>query len=246
MDGSAEYPSGYRVLVTGAASGIGEAVVRRLAGRGARVAAADLPGAFARAASRPELAFDVDIADEPAVTELVRRGVEALGGLDAVVNCAGVLGPVSAAPELTVAEFESVLRVNLTGCFVLSRAVLPRLAAAGFGRLVHFASIAGKDGNPGMCAYSASKAGVLGLVKSLGKEYAASGVTVNAIAPGIVDTPLLAGMTDERRAAQRNLVPMGRLGTVDEAAALVEYVISPEASFTTGFAFDLSGGRAVY
>lgn len=244
--GADRYPAGYRVLVVGAGGGIGNAVARRLIERSARVVTADLTAPLEAAGLTPAAGFSVDVANADSVAEMVRGCLDLLGGLDAVVNCAGVLGRVRPTHELTVDEFDRVLRVNLTGCFAVSHAALPPMLDAGYGRIVHFASIAGKDGNPGMSAYSASKAGILGLVKAMGKEYATSGVTVNAIAPAIIETPLLAGMTTKRRDAQRKLVPMDRMGTAAEAAALVEYVISPEASFTTGFVFDLSGGRASY
>jgi NAD(P)-dependent dehydrogenase (short-subunit alcohol dehydrogenase family) len=240
--------AGYRVLVVGASSGIGRAVVDLLAESGATVAACDLPGATWPTDEPGESVtrFPIDVTDVESVEAAVRSAVADLGGLDAVVNCAGFLGSVVPAAEEPMEQIERLLRVNLLGAFAVSRAVLPVMAANGFGRLVHVASMAGKDGNPQMTGYSASKAGVIGMVKALGKEYADTGVTVNAIAPASIETPLIAGMTPERQEVQRRLVPMGRFGTPAEAAALIRYVISPEASFTTGFVHDLSGGRATY
>jgi NAD(P)-dependent dehydrogenase (short-subunit alcohol dehydrogenase family) len=169
-----------------------------------------------------------------------------MGGLDAVVNCAGILGPVAPAAATSVEDFERIMKINLTGAFIVSQAVLPGMAKAGYGRLLHISSTAGKEGVVNMPAYSASKAGILGLIKSLAKEFALSGVTVNALAPGNVVTPLFAEVPKEQQAAQAAKIPMGRFGTPAEAAALIEFIVSPAASYTTGSVFDLSGGRATY
>jgi len=237
---------GYRAIVIGAASGIGRAVVDLLTDCGAAVAACDLPGASWTGDASDVGRFPIDVTSTLSVEAAVRDAVAHLDGLDAVVNCAGILGSVRPAIEEPYEQFERLLQVNLLGAFAVSRAVLPIMVANGFGRLVHVASMAGKDGNPQMAGYSASKAGVIGMVKALGKEYADSGVTINAIAPAGIDTPMIAALTPERQEVQRQLVPMGRFGTAGEAAALIRYVISPEASFTTGFVYDLSGGRASY
>lgn len=239
---------GYRCLVVGAARGIGRATVDLLAASGATVAACDLPGAVWTEADphAPVKRFAIDLTDRNSVTGTVREAVAHLGGLDAVVNCAGVLGAVHPAAQEPVEQFETLLKTNLVGAFLLSREVLPVMAGAGFGRMVHIASIAGKDGNPRMTGYSASKAGLIGMVKALGREYAATGVTVNAVAPAAIDTPLIEAMTPRQRETQRDLIPMGRAGTADEAAALVRFILSRENSFTTGFVYDLSGGRATY
>jgi 2-dehydro-3-deoxy-L-rhamnonate dehydrogenase (NAD+) len=237
-----------KVMVVGASSGIGRAVVELLAADGVRVAACDLPDAHwptDRPAARVSR-FDLDVTDVHSVHTAVAAAIETLDGLDAVVNCAGVLGSVLPGADEPVEQFERLLRINLVGAFTISQAVLPVMAGRGFGRLVHIASMAGKDGNPRMTGYSASKAGLIGMVKALGKEYAKTGVTVNAIAPASIETPLIAGMTPQRQETQRRLVPMGRFGTPAEAAALIRFVISPDASFTTGFVYDLSGGRATY
>lgn len=241
-----EVPTVQRAVVVGASSGMGAAIVARLAEEGHAVAALDLP-----TASWPEGSPDVhrggvDVTDADSVEQAVGEAARQLGGLEVVVNCAGILGPVEPTVQTAQATFERIVALNLGGAFAVTRAALTRMLPAGYGRIVHVASIAGKEGNPQMAAYSASKAGVIGLVKSVGKEYAASGVTINAVAPASVETPLIAGMTDERQAAQRSLIPMGRFGTVGEVAALVSYITSPEASFTTGFVYDLSGGRADY
>lgn len=237
--------TGQRAVVVGASSGMGAAIVARLADAGHAVAALDLATATwqdSRAAHRGA----VDVTDADSVEEAIGDAAQELGGLEIVVNCAGILGPVEPTLETTQTTFQRVVGLNLGGAFAVTRAALARLVPAGYGRIVHIASVAGKEGNPQMAAYSASKAGVIGMVKAVGKEYATSGVTINAIAPASIETPLIAGMTEERQAVQRSLIPMGRFGTVAEVAALVSYITSREASFTTGFVYDLSGGRADY
>lgn len=238
-------PAGLRCLVIGAASGIGRAVVDRLAPAAAALVAADLPGAPRHGTDAGVAHVDLDVTDPASVEAGVAKALAETGGrLDVVVNTAGIVGEVRPAAEETLESFERTLRVNLTGAFLVSRAVLPHLARSGSGRLIHFASTAGKEGVAGMAAYSASKAGIMGLTKALAKEYAASGVTVNAIAPGKIATPLIRDLTVTDADLAR--IPLGRLGTAAEAAALVEYIASPDASYTTGFVYDLSGGRATY
>jgi 3-oxoacyl-[acyl-carrier protein] reductase len=188
----------------------------------------------------------MDVTDPVSVAAAVSAAAQEMGGLDAVVNCAGILGPVASALTIPVDDFERIVKINLTGAFIVSQAVLPRMAEAGYGRLLHISSTAGKEGVINMPAYSASKAGILGLVKSLAKEFALAGVTVNALAPGNVMTPLFEEVPAEQQAAQAAKIPMGRFGTPAEAASLIEFIISPAASYTTGFVFDLSGGRATY
>lgn len=233
-----------RCLVVGAASGIGQATVDRLSRSGNVVIRADLPSACWPGKNGRHPRLSVNIADSQSVQDAVQQAASLLGGVDVVVNTAGILGKVQPSSEETVEEFERLVRVNLTGAFALSQAVLPLMVENGYGRLIHFSSTAGKEGVPLMAGYSASKAGITGLVKALAKEYATTGVTVNAIAPGKIDTPFISGKAPTPEDLQR--IPMGRLGTPAEAAALVEYIASPEASYTTGFVFDLSGGRAVY
>lgn len=238
-----------RCLVIGAASGIGLATAERLRSSGATVMGADLPSPTWPAGARtlsPVGDVAVDVTDPASVAAAVSAAVLGMGGLDAVVNCAGILGPVAPASATSVEDFERIVRINLTGAFIVSKAVLPGMAKAGYGRLLHISSTAGKEGVVNMPAYSASKAGILGLVKSLSKEFALSGITVNALAPGNVVTPLFAEVPAEQQAAQAAKIPMGRFGTPAEAAALIEFAVSPAASYTTGFVFDLSGGRASY
>lgn len=236
--------TGRRVLIVAAGSGMGSAIVDRFRAMGARVAAADLDRPEWREADADNLPIDVTDADS--VQAAVDSAATRFGGLDVVVNCAGILGPVEPTHLADTETFRRVMEVDLVGAFHVTRASIPSLLASQSGRLVHIASIAGKEGNPQMGAYSAAKAGVIGLVKAVGKEYAASTLTINAIAPASIDTPLLLGMSEERRAVQRSLIPMGRFGTIEEVAALVEFIASEEASFTTGFVYDLSGGRANY
>lgn len=234
-----------RCLVIGAASGIGRSTAARLGASGAVVVGADLPSAN-WPAEPGNASLAMDVTDPASVAAAVSAAAEEMGGLDAVVNCAGILGPVASALTVSVEDFERIIKINLTGAFIVSQAVLPRMAEAGYGRLLHISSTAGKEGVVNMPAYSASKAGILGLVKSLAKEFALAGVTVNALAPGNVMTPLFAEVPAEQQAAQAAKIPMGRFGTPTEAAALIEFIISPAASYTTGFVFDLSGGRATY
>lgn len=232
-----------RVLVIGAASGIGAATAARFNLEGDAVVQADLPrDGWVGAEGR----IGIDVTSEESVHEGVASSIAAMGGLDVVVNCAGILGTVAPTLDLPADEFDRVLSVNLKGAFLVSHSVIPALLESDAGRLIHVASIAGKEGNPRMAAYSASKAGVLGLVKSLGKEFARTRLTVNAIAPASIDTPLIHEMSEERRSIQRDLIPAGRFGTPAEAAALISYIASEDAGFTTGFAYDLSGGRADY
>lgn len=236
--------TGRRVLVVAAGSGMGAAIAARFRQLGAQLALADL-GTAAWRDAQPD-GIVIDVADGEVTDAAVAEAAERLGGLDVVVNCAGVLGPVEPTHEVDSATFRRIVDIDLVGAFHVTRSALPWLTASASGRLVHVASIAGKEGNPHMAAYSAAKAGVLGLVKAVGKEYAHTPLTVNAVAPASIDTPLLLGMSAERRATQQSLIPMGRFGTVDEVASLIEFIASEEASFTTGFAYDLSGGRASY
>jgi NAD(P)-dependent dehydrogenase (short-subunit alcohol dehydrogenase family) len=239
-------------LVTGAASGIGFAIAERLAREGARVVIADRDAAAAAAAAQRlgdarALPIAMDIADEASVADGFRAAEAQAGPLDIVVNSAGITGPTATTiADYGVAEFDLVYRVNLRGSFLTARAAVRGMLPRRRGRIVLMASIAGKDGNPGMIGYSATKAGVIGMVKALGKEYAESGITINGIAPAVVRTPLLDQVAPAQVAYMSERIPMKRLGTVDEVAALACWIACDECSFTTGFTFDCSGGRAVY
>jgi 3-oxoacyl-[acyl-carrier protein] reductase len=241
---------GQGAVVTGGASGLGLAIARRLQAEGARVALFDRDAA-GLAAAAAELgpahrAVAVDVTSEPEVAAAL-AGLADWGSVDLLVNCAGITGRTNLkAHEVPLDDFERVLRINLVGCFVTSKLTLPAMLARGFGRVLHIASIAGKDGNAGMAAYSASKAGVIGLTKAQGKDYAGTGVTVNALAPAVIRTPLVDAMPPAQVEYMTSRIPMGRCGTLDEVAATAAFILSRESSFTTGFTFDLSGGRAVY
>lgn len=248
------YPQGYGVLVIGAGSGIGRGTSRFLAARGARVIAVDRDAAAVeatadviRADGHDALAVTADVTQPDTLRAAIADALTWNGQVHAVVNSAGVQGPLGRpSHEVEIEEFESTVRVNLTAGLVIAREVIPHMLEHGYGRIVHVASIAGKEGNPNMVAYSASKAGLIGLVKSQGKEYAGTGVTVNAVAPAVIETEFLHGQPAEVVDYMVARIPMGRVGTIDEVAAVIAFAASEECGFTTGFTFDVSGGRATY
>lgn len=245
---------GQAFVVVGGGSGIGKRIVEVLAGRGAHVLCLDREEEAARcvaeqlgALGRDVSAARADVTDPPSIAAPLETFASRLGAIHGLCNCAGVTG-VTGVPshEVPLEDFDAVLAVNLRGAFVVSQAILPAFERQGYGRLLQMASIAGKEGNPGMVSYSASKAGLIGMVKSQGKEYARSGITINAIAPAVIRTQMVDAMPQEQVDYMTARIPMGRCGTLDEIAELAAWVLSPAASFTTGFTFDLSGGRAVY
>lgn len=227
------YPDGVLALVTGGASGIGAATAGRLRADGVRVVTADI------AAGADEL---LDVTDPDAVATLV----DAIGPVGILVHSAGIVGPVRPLAELTLDEWRTVQRVNLDGTFLICRAVVPGMVAAGWGRIVTMASIAGKEGNAGQSAYSAAKAGVIALTKSLGKELATTGVLVNAVAPAAIATPMNEQTDPDLLARVRALIPMGRLGRAEEIAELIAWLCSEQVGFSTGAVYDASGGRASF
>jgi 3-oxoacyl-[acyl-carrier protein] reductase len=229
-------------LVTGGASGIGEATARRLLAEGARVASLDLEAA----APDGVFALSGDVSRSPDVEAAVARVEQELGPLDVLVCSAGVPGRSLQTVEVTDDEWRHVLGINADGVFFSNRAVLPGMVGRGYGRIVNVASIAGKEGNPMAAAYSASKAAVIALTKAIGKDVARTGVVVNCVAPAVVETPILDGISQEHIDYMVERIPMGRMGTPDEVAALVCWLASEECSFSTGATFDISGGRAVY
>lgn len=245
---------GQTVIVVGGAQGIGRSAARLVAARGARVVCADrdLEGATAVAEEINGqggscTAAYLDVTDAGSVSSAVEEHIRSHGRVHGVVNTAGITGRTGAnSDSIDLTDFDRVLAVNLRGAFVVSKAVLPHMVANGYGRLLHLASIAGKEGNAGMVSYSASKAGLIGMVKAMGKEYARTGVTVNALAPAVIRTAMVDAMPPEQVEYMTTRIPMERCGTLDEAAEMIAWILSPAASFTTGFTFDLSGGRAVY
>lgn len=246
--------AGQAMVITGAASGIGQAAARRLAAAGAAVACLDRNGEGAedtaehiRRGGGIAVAGYLDVTDVDSVGIALGRAHESLGPPSALVNCVGITGITnSRSHEVPMENFDLVYRVNLRGALALSQAVLPEMVGRGYGRILHLASIAGKEGNVGMVSYSATKAGLIGMVKTQGKEYAGTGVTVNALAPAVIHTPLVDAMPDEQVQYMTAKIPMSRLGTLNEVAEMIAWIVSPACSFTTGFTFDLSGGRAVY
>jgi NAD(P)-dependent dehydrogenase (short-subunit alcohol dehydrogenase family) len=241
----------YCVLVVGAGSGIGKAAAAFLAAQGATVICADRDKAAAEAAAKAigprASALALDITDDAATRKAVSAAEKKAGHFHAVVNCAGITGRTNLkGHEVDLANFDEVHRINLRGALVLSQAVLPGMLARHFGRILHVASIAGKEGNAGMTAYSATKAGLIGMVKSLGKDYPETGVTINALAPAVIRTPMVDALPEATVKYMTDKIPMRRCGELDEAAAMIAWIVSPACSFTTGFTFDLSGGRATY
>ena len=240
---------GQVAIVTGGARGIGRAIAARLAAEGCRVVVWDRDLAGADEASvgfAPALSVAVDVGDYASVERGFATTMDALDRLDILVNNAGINGPVLPVEEYPLDAWERVLRVDLTGVFHCCRASVPRMRAAGYGRIVNVSSIVGKEGAPFIAAYAAAKAGVLGFTKSLARELVGTGVLVNAVAPVITETDLFREMTAEHIAAAKAKIPMGRFLHVEEIAAMVAWIAGPECSFTTGFTFDLSGGRATY
>ena len=233
-------------LVTGGAGGLGRAIVSRLLADGMRVVSADLRTDPVGLEGDRLRMFAVDITDAQSVETLVARVRAQWGTITVLVNNAGIAGPSAAVTDYPPEEWRRVLDVNLTGSFHCMRACLPAMIAAGYGRIVNVASIAGKEGNPWMSAYSASKAGVIALTKSAAKETATTGVLVNCVVPGVIESGLTEAASEEERRLFVSRVPMGRMGRAEELAELVSWLASERCSFSTGAAYDLSGGRAVY
>ncbi len=237
-------------VVTGGAAGIGLAVARRLAASGAQVALWDRDdAALAKAkAGDSGIAFAsaLDISDSDAVARATAATEQALGRIDVLVCSAGITGPNAATWQYPPDAWRQVIDVNLNGLFYCNRCVVPAMLKNDYGRIVNIASVAGKEGNPNAPAYSASKAAVIGLTKSLGKELAKTGIRVNCVTPAAVRTAIFDQMTQQHIDFMLSKIPMGRFGSVDEIAALVCWLASEECSFSTGAVFDLSGGRATY
>ena len=227
--------SGRRAVVTGGASGIGEAVVKRILAEGGQAVVWDLNGGI-----------KVNIADFASVENAVKETLSKMGGIDILVNSAAITGPTVPVVEFPIDGWQQVIDINVNGTFFTNKAVIPHMIAQDYGRIVNIASIAGKEGNPNASAYSASKAAVIGFTKSLAKEVAKNNISVNAVTPAAVRTPIFNQMPQTHIDFMLSKIPRGRFGTVDEVANLVCWLASDECSFSTGAVFDVSGGRATY
>jgi 2-dehydro-3-deoxy-L-rhamnonate dehydrogenase (NAD+) len=239
-------------VVTGGGQGIGRAVVERLLAGGAVVVIWDRDKALADRTARDlssqgdVRSVGVDVANYAAVERARDETMAALGKVEILVNNAGVAGPISKLWDHSPEEWEDVIRVNLTGQFNCCKALVPDMIKRNYGRIANVASIAGKEGNPNAAAYSASKAGVIGMTKSLGKELATYNIAVNAITPAVAKTAILDTVTQEHIDYMLSKIPRGRLVLVEEIASMIAFMVSEECSFTTGFTFDITGGRATY
>jgi 2-dehydro-3-deoxy-L-rhamnonate dehydrogenase (NAD+) len=240
--------SGRTAVVTGGAQGIGREVAGRLAESGARVAIWDInPGELQRAATDLNAHFEIlDQTSWADVSRAARNTISVLGRIDILVNNAGIAGSVGPTWDYDIAEWSRIIDVNLTGFFLCCRAVVPNMLVNGYGRIVNVSSIAGKEGNPGAAAYSASKAGVIALTKSLGKELATSDIAVNCVTPAAARTKILEQVGPAHVQYMLSKIPRGRLLELNEASALIAWLVSADNSFATGAVFDLSGGRATY
>jgi 2-dehydro-3-deoxy-L-rhamnonate dehydrogenase (NAD+) len=239
---------GRQAVVTGGASGLGYAIAERLSASGAKVVIWDRDEKAGRAAAATLSGHFVmaDVSDLAAVTRAVQATLDGVAAIDILVNNAGITGPNVKLWDYPADAWKEVLAVNLDGVFNCCRAVVPHMRARNYGRIVNIASVAGKDGNPNASAYSASKAAVIALTKSLGKELADTDIRVNCVTPAAVRTPLFAQMTQSHIDYMLSKIPMGRFGEPQEIAALVTWLSTPECSFSTGAVFDLSGGRSTY
>jgi 3-oxoacyl-[acyl-carrier protein] reductase len=241
--------AGRSAIVTGGASGLGRAVAGRIVAEGGTVALWDLDAEALDAARRQTgAAFmrAVDVSDHMAVATAAHETREHLGKVDILVCSAGITGATVPVHEFPLDSWLRVMDINLNGLFYCNREIVPLMLANGYGRIVNVASVAGKEGNPNASAYSASKAGVIGFTKSLGKELAGKGVIANALTPATFESPILAQLPPSQVEYMRGKIPMGRLGEVEESAAMVCFMASEECSFTTASVFDTSGGRTTY
>ena len=245
--------SGQTAIVTGGAQGIGAGIADRLARAGAQIAVADLNADNGEAAAAKltadglkAFAVQVDVSRRDSVEPMVQSVLDRAGQIDILVNNAGIAGIAAPIWEQSDDDWQSVIDVDLTGVFLCCRAVLPHMRERDYGRIVNIASVAGKDGNPNMVAYSAAKAGVIAIAKSVGKEVATNNICVNAITPAVIRTPILDQLTDEQVDYMTARIPRRRTGTVEEVAAVVHFLSSPDCSFVTAQTYDVSGGRSTF
>lgn len=242
--------SGKFAVVTGAAAGIGEVIAMRLSSAGATVCIADIDGAAAAAAAERighgAQSIAVDIANSASVDRMVATILERNKVIDILVNNAGLAGKAAPIWDQTDTDWREVMDVNISGPFYLCRAVLPHMRSRGYGRVINIASVAGKEGNPNMAPYSASKAALIGLTKSIAKEVASEGICVNAVSPAVIRTKILEQLTPAQVAYMVERIPMKRTGQPDEVAAVVHFLASADCSFVTGQCYDVSGGRSTY
>lgn len=244
----------YTVAVVGAGSGIGKASAELIGSMGVSVGCLDKNAEAAEdtaqtieAAGGKACSHEMEVTDPASTGRALDHVGDILGALSGLVNCAGITGETARkGVDVDLDDFDLVQNINVRGALIVSQAVLPGMLARGYGRLLHVASISGKEGNAGMLAYSTSKAGLIGLVKVLGKDYAESGVTINAIAPAVVRTPLVDVLPEETVTYMTDKIPMKRCCELSEVAQMIAWIVSPACSFNTGYVFDLTGGRATY
>lgn len=243
--------TGQVAVVTGAASGLGLAIARKLSVEGAQVALLDLNEVALQQASSEvgpkAVSFPIDLTNEEQVASVISQVARVFGRIDILVNSAGVTGKTNIkSHDVETSDLRFVFDVNFMASFFTARAVLSWMVKQNYGRILHIASVAGKEGNAGMLAYSASKAAVIGMTKVQGKEYAETGITINALAPAVIQTPMVDAMPPEQVKYMTDKIPMKRCGTLDEIAHMAAFIVSPATGFTTGFTFDMTGGRATY
>ncbi|MBG9377420.1 SDR family oxidoreductase [Panacibacter sp. DH6] len=242
--------SGQVAVITGAASGLGLAIAQKLLSQSVKLALFDKDISLLKKAlvnTEHAMLYETDVTDETAVAMAVEAVYGHYGTIDILINCAGITGVTNIkSHETDTANAAAVFAVNYWGAYFTSKHVLRIMLKANYGRILHIASVAGKEGNAGMLAYSASKAAVIGMTKVQGKEYAETGITVNALAPAVIRTALVDQMPEAQVKYMTDKIPMKRCGTLDEFADMSMFIVSPQNSFTTGFTFDLTGGRATY
>lgn len=243
---------GQTVLITGAARGIGRAAAELVVARGAHLIALDidlqgLESLQSDLALTQYQIHEIDLGNETSVRSKIEEISSITGRIDALINTAGIVGPSNTnVEEVAWPDYERTVRINLFGAIWLTQAVIPKMKERRYGRIVHVASIAGKEGNPGMSAYNVSKAGMIGFVKGVAKEVATHGITINCVAPAVIRTPMNVDTSDDALKYMISRIPMGRVGEPEEVAELLAFIGSKACSFTTGFTFDVSGGRATY